>query len=187
MAEDINLLPEISEEEAKKGAQKRTVNTAAIASLLVVAVILLALFGYQLFLAASATRIEAQTRAAEEQILAQARKEATHRLLVEKLEKASQFLANALPYSEGHSLLTNILKKCECTLTEAVFKDDGGLSISGDAGSSSNLEKLVTGLTSEETSEAFGRANMDTLVKQSPDPYKFTIDVKFLKKGLHEQ
>ncbi|MCH7541978.1 hypothetical protein IH981_04370, partial [Patescibacteria group bacterium] len=101
MAQDINLLPEISEAEVKSGAYRRKINFTAVASLLVVAAILLALFGYWLFLAAQSRRIDSQTKEAESVILSQSRKEITRRSLVEKLDEVDKFILGVIPYSEA--------------------------------------------------------------------------------------
>ncbi|MDP2720380.1 MAG: hypothetical protein Q8O75_00255 [bacterium] len=188
MAEDINLLPEVTEEQVKKAGGRRNVNVAAISSLLIVAAILLSLFGYELFLSSSAKRIESQTKAAEENIVSQSRKEITHRLLVGKIEAASQFLASELPYSEGYSQLIEIIKKSGCVLTESTFKSDGALTIIGEAKTSSNLETLINQLTGKEAAKIFDNARLVDLVWDNKNNfYKFTIDVKFLKKGIKPQ
>src|SRR3990167_5526630 len=188
MAEDINLLPEITKEQAKKGGGRRNANVAAISSLLIVAAVLLGLFGYELFLSASAKRIESQTKTEEENIVSQSRKEITHRLLVGKIEAASQFLASELPYSEGYVQMLDIFNKSGCVLTESTFKSDGALTIIGEAKTSNNLETLINQLTSKEATKIFDNARLIDLVWDKKNNfYKFTIDVKFSKKGIKRE
>ena len=187
MAEDINLLPEVTEEQTKKAGGRRNVNVAAISSLLIVAAILLSLFGYELFLSSSAKRVESQTKTAEENIVSQSRKEITHRLLVGKIEAASQFLASELPYSEGYAQVLDIFNKSGAVLTESTFKSDGALTIIGEAKTSSSLETLINQLTGKEAAKIFDDARLVDLVWDKNNFYKFTIDVKFLKKGIRSE
>ena len=186
MAEDINLLPEVTEKEVKKGVYQRTVNMAAIIALLIVAAILLALFGYQFFLASTAKRIDSQTKSAEQEISNQRSKEITRRALVGKLDVANIFLASSTPYSEAMGKILGVFKKSGITLVESTFKGAGQISISGEAKSSNNFGKLVDGLTDEKLSDTFDRVRLVSLTGVEKEPYKFTIDLRFLKKGLME-
>ncbi|MEX0621604.1 MAG: hypothetical protein WD187_01220 [Candidatus Woykebacteria bacterium] len=187
MAEDINLIPkEVTQKEETKGSINRTVNMAAIISLLVVAALLLALFGYQFFLSASSKRIENQTKEAEEQILAQSSKEISYRALVGKLEETSKFLSSQLNYSEAYGKLLKIFKDSGVVITDTEFKNDGNFSVSGDAKSSSNFGKLVDGLTDEQFKEDFDMVTLVSITKIEGEPYKFTVEFKVLKKGLFE-
>jgi hypothetical protein len=188
MAEDINLLPqEAAEKETKKGTYNRTVNIAAIVSLLVVAAILLGLFGYQLFLSTTIKRIDSQTKEAEQNILDQSRKEITHRALVEKLEDASKFLSSQLRYSSDYKIIINVLKKSKATLTEGKLDNDGSFSVTGEAKSSRNLQKFINGLTSTGVNDDLNEVRLVSLTKIPKEPYKFVIDYKVLKKGLLEE
>ena len=187
MAEDINLLPqEADEKEVKKGSYNRTINIAAIVSLLVVAALLIGLFGYQLLLASSSKRIDYQTQDAEQSILDQSGKEITHRALVEKLDDASKFLSSRLPFSDSYTIILDVLKKSGAVLTDGKLNNDGTFTISGDAKSSKNLEKLINSLTDSSVRSAIDDIKLVSLTKIPTEPYKFTIDYKFLKKGLFE-
>lgn len=187
MAEDINLLPqEAVEKEVKKGSYNRTINIAAIVSLLVVAALLIGLFGYQLLLASFSKRIDSQTQDAEQSILDQSSKEITHRALVEKLDDASKFLASRLPFSDSYTIILDVLKKSGAVLTDGKLNNDGTFTISGDAKSSENLEKLINSLTDSSVRSAIDDIKLVSLTKIPTEPYKFTIDYKFLKKGLFE-
>ena len=149
MAAGIELLPEGTEEEAKKGVYKRSVNVIAIVSLLIVAAVLFGLFGYQMFLSASARSIETKTKDAEQQILSQSGKEATRRLLVDKLETTSNFLSSQLVYSEGFKEILSILNKSGAKLTNSEFGSDGVFRIIGKSKNSKVLGKLIGGLIDE--------------------------------------
>ena len=189
MAAGIELLPEGTEEEAKKGVYKRSVNVIAIVSLLIVAAVLFGLFGYQLFLSASARSIETRTKDAEQQILSQSGKEATHRLLVDKLETTSNFLSSQLVYSEGFKEILSILNKSGAKLTNSEFGSDGVFRIVGKSKNSKVLGKLIGGLINEARAGTFDQVELVDLSKEDSEedraePYVFTIDMKFLKKGL---
>ncbi|HEX7456530.1 MAG TPA: hypothetical protein VF303_03625 [Candidatus Nanoarchaeia archaeon] len=197
MAQGIELLPEIAVGETEKGVYKRSVNIVAIVALLIAAAILFGLFGYQFFLTSTVKRIETQTRAAEKKILSASRKEITHRLLVDKLDKAEEFLSSQLPHSEGFKELINVLKSSGAILTESKFENNGTLTITGEAVNSKILSKLVAGLTNEDVADTFGDVKLVSLTKEKVSkgckekpkealPYIFTIDVKFLKKGIQE-
>lgn len=189
MAAGIELLPEGTEKEAKKGVYKRSVNVIAIVSLLIVAAVLFGLFGYQLFLSASARSIETKTKDAEQQILSQSGKEATHRLLVDKLETTSNFLSSQLVYSEGFKEILSILNKSGAKLTNSEFGSDGVFRIIGKSKNSKVLGKLIGGLINEARAGTFDQVELVDLSKEDSEedkaePYVFTIDMKFLKKGL---
>lgn len=189
MAAGIELLPEGTEEEAKKGVYKRSVNVIAIVSLLIVAAVLFGLFGYQMFLSASARSINTKTKDAEQQILSQSGKEATHRLLVDKLETTSNFLSSQLVYSEGFKEILSILNKSGAKLTSSEFGSDGVFRIIGKSKNSKVLGKLIGGLINEARVATFGQVELVDLSKEDneedkAEPYVFTIDMKFLKKGL---
>lgn len=189
MAAGIELLPEGTEEEAKKGVYKRSVNVIAIVSLLIVAAVLFGLFGYQMFLSASARSIETKTKDAEQQILSQSGKEATRRLLVDKLETTSNFLSSQLVYSEGFKEILSILNKSGAKLTNSEFGSDGVFRIIGKSKNSKVLGKLIGGLIDEARVGTFDQVELVDLSKEASEedkaePYVFTIDMKFLKKGL---
>ena len=184
MAEGIEFLPDEKERKLKVPDYKRFVNVGAIASLLVIATMLFGLFGYQFYIGSSAKRIEAQTAAAEQDILAQSRKEITHRLLVDKLEEASKFITAQLPYSDGYKKIIDILKKSGAVLVGGELANTGTFTIIGNATNATVLDKVKKGLTGEETADTFDQVKLVSLTKEKGEPYVFTIDVRFLKKGI---
>ncbi len=187
MAAGIELLPETTEEEAKQGVYKRSVNVIAIVSLLIVAAILFGLFGYQMFLSTSAKSIETKTKEAESIILSeeQSRKEVTHRLLVDKLDATSNFLSSQLVYSEGFEEILSILHKSGANLISSEFSSSGVFRIIGKSKNSKILGKLISGLINEARADTFDKVELIDLSKEDKgEPYVFTIDMKFLKKGL---
>ena len=184
MAEGIEFLPDEKERKLKVPDYKRFVNVGAIASLLVIATILFGLFGYQFYMGSSAKRIEAQTAAAEQDILAQSRKEITHRLLVDKLEKASGVITAQLPYSEGYKKIIDILKKSGAVLVGGELANTGTFTIVGNATNAAVLDKVKKGLTAEDMADTFDQVKLVSLTKEKGEPYVFTIDVRFLKKGI---
>ena len=193
MAQDINLLPEITEEEVRKSAYTRRVNFVAIASLLVVGTILLAVFGYWLFLAANSERLKVQTKNAEEQILSPSltRKEITRRSLIERLNEAGQFIASVVPYSESIDKIIKFFSVSKVSLTENEFKDSGDLTLIGEFDSPSHFKTLTDKFTSEGETVNFGSVTLVSLTKEELDEktgkegnYIFNLGMKYLKKGV---
>ena len=184
MAEGIEFLPDEKERKLKTYDYKRFVNVGAIVSLLIIATVLFGLFGYQFYIGSSAKRIEAQTAAAEQDILSQSRKEITHRLLVDKLEEASKFITAQLPYSDGYKKIIDILKKSGAVLVGGELANTGTFTIVGNATNSTVLDKVKKGLTGQDMADTFDQVKLVSLTKEKGEPYVFTIDVRFLKKGL---
>ncbi len=186
MAAGIEFLPKTIEEEAKQGVYKRSVNVVAIVSLLIVAAILAALFGYQMFLSTSAGSIETKTKEAEDIILSeeQNRKEVTHRLLVDKLDATSNFLSSQLVYSEGFKEILSIFRKSGANWISSEFNSNGVFRIIGKSKNSKILGKLIGGLINESRADTFDMVELVDLTKEKGEPYIFSIDMKFLKKGL---
>ncbi len=184
MAEGIEFLPDEKQRKLKVPDYKRFVNVGAITSLLVLATILFGLFGYQFYIGSSAKRIEAQTAAAEQDILSQTRKEITHRLLVGKLEEASKFITAQLPYSDGYKKIIDILKKSGAVLVGGELANTGTFTVVGNAANATVLDKVKKGLTAGDMADTFDQVKLVSLTKEKGEPYVFTIDVRFLKKGL---
>ena len=193
MAQDINLLPEITEEEVRKSTYTRRVNFVAIASLLVIGTILLAVFGYWLFLAANSERLKVQTKNAEEQILSPSltRKEITRRSLVERLNKAGQFIASVVPYSESIDKIIKFFSASKVSLTENEFKDSGDQTLIGEFVSPSHFKTLTDKFISEGETENFDNVTLVSLTKEELDEktgkegnYIFNLGMKYLKKGI---
>ena len=193
MAQDINLLPEITEEEVRKSTYTRRVNFVAIASLLVIGTILLAVFGYWLFLAANSERLKVQTKNAEEQILSPSltRKEITRRSLVERLNEAGQFVSSVIPYSESIDKIIKFFSASKVSLTENEFKDSGDQTLIGEFVSPSHFKTLTDKFISEGEVENFGGVTLVSLTKEELDEktgkegnYIFNLGMKYLKKGI---
>jgi len=188
MAQDINLMPqEAVQTKESKTSHTKSINVYAITVLLIAAAILISLFGYQLFLSAQGKRVATQTKQAEEEVLSQSAKEISRRALVEKIDVSSAFLNQRLKYSEAYKIILDIVKKSGVTLTEGSLQNDGSLSLSGESKSSANLKKLVAGLTSEDLKSDLEKIELVNLTKEKGEAYKFTIDYKYLKKGLLEK
>lgn len=185
MAQDIDLMPpEATKKEKTTSSINRTVNVTAIVSLLAVATILLGLFGYQLFLASSAVRIDSQTKDAEEQILDQASKEITHRALVSKLDDTANFLNSRLLFAESYKIVLDVLKKSGAVVTGGELNNDGTFTIIGDAKSTKVFRSLVNALNDEKFTEDLENMKLVSLTKIPEEPYKFMIEYKVLKRGL---
>lgn len=188
MAEDINLMPrEAVQTKENKTSYTKSINVYAITVLLVAAAILIGLFGYQIFLSAQSKRIAVQTKQAEEEILSESAKEISRRALVEKIDVSSAFLNQRLKYSESYKIILNIVKSSGVVLTEGSMQNDGSFTLSGEAKSSASFKKLVDGLTSDDLKSDLEKVELVNLSKEKEEPYKFTIDYKYLKKGLLEK
>lgn len=185
MAQDIDLMPqEAAKNEKNAGSINRNVNVAAIVSLLVVAAVLLGLFGYQLFLASSAARIDSQTKDAEKKILDQVSKEITHRALVSKLDDTTNFLNSRLLFAESYKIVLNVLKKSGAIVTGGELNNDGTFTIIGDAKSTKVFRSLVNALNDEKLTQDLENIELVSLTKIPEEPYKFMIEYKVLKRGL---
>ena len=188
--QDINLFAEVAQEQAKSGVFRRKINMAAIAALLLTAAAIAALFGYWLFLVSASTRIASQTKDAESEITSRANtdKEITRRALVAKLSDARNFLAGVARFSIGFDKLIATFKDSGASLKDATLKNDGKVTITGEAGSSDAFGKMVDKLTSEELSATFGQVKLTALTFEgAKNSYTFAIDMKFLKKGFPEE
>ena len=189
MAPDIDLLPEITEEEVKKNAYTRKVNFAAITSLLVVGAILLGLFGYWGFLAANSQRLKSQIGSAEQDILSQSRKEVTRRSLFGRLEEAAKFVTSVFPYSEGVDKIIKFASSSKIELTNKEFDERGNMQITGKFVKPTDFNSLINKFTAEKESDTFGAVTLISLSKgedeeDSSGDFVFTIGIKYLKVGL---
>jgi len=184
---DINLITGIAEEEVKTGGYRRKINVVVIAILLLVAVVIACLFGYWLYLISWGTRIESQTKSAQDEISSKEnqRKEITRRALVVKVDEAQKFLSSTVPFSISLDKLIGLLKDSGSTLDSSKFTNDGKMTVGGEAPASDNFGKLVDGLTNEQLAKTFGNVNLTSLTFTEDKPfYTFTIDLRFLEKGL---
>ena len=185
MAQDIDLMPqEAVQKEITKGLLNKNVNVAAIVSLLIIASVLAALFGWQLFLASSAQRIDSQTKDAQDLVIAQAAKEITHRALVEKLDDTKKFLDSRLLFASSYQTVLDVIKISGAILTESTLKNDGTFTISGDAKTTKIFNKVVSAFNDEKLNEDLKNIKLITLTKIPKEPYRFTIEYEALKKGL---
>jgi len=190
MAPEINLLPELPEEEIKRSAYTRRVNFAAITALLVVGALLLGVFGYWLFLAANVERLQNQTENAEQEIIEQNRKEITRRSLVGRLEGAKDFVSSVIPYSGAVDKVLQFFKGSEVGIRGTDFKEDGDISIQGDFRDTGRFNSLASKFISEKEADTFASVTLVSLTREEdeetgePGDYVFTLGVNFLKKGL---
>ena len=184
MAQEINLVPEIAEEEIKKGVYKRKGNLVAIVSLLVVIAITLGFFGVELLLFGWSEKIDSDTKTAKEEILDQKATDITHRSLVDKLQKAADFLSSRVSYTLGFSTLVDILENSDTVLKESDFASNGIVTVTGEAASSTQLGKILEMFS---TSSTFSAARVSSLTGGAGKPYTFTVDFRFNKKGLAQE
>ena len=181
MAQEINLVPEIAEEEIKKGVYRQKSNVAALVSLVIVVAIILGLFGAQLLLLFLEKRTDSDTQKARDAISAQKDKDITRRSLVEKLTKAQEFLALRSPYSVGFGSLIKLAADSNLILKETKFEESGIVTVTGEAASSAELAKLITSLDAASFTKNFAEAQLVSLTGSSGKPYTITLDFRFLK------
>ena len=176
---EINLVPEIAQEEIKKGVYRRKSNIAAIVSLVVIGVIIGSLFAAQLALFVWGNKVESDTKTAEDIILSEKEKYITRNSLVDKLKKAESFLAARVPYSAGFTELAAVLKDTNVVLKQADFGEDDLVTVSGEAANSTDLDKLISVLVSDKTKKTFGAVQLVSLTGTKENPYTFTVDFRF--------
>src|SRR3990172_1971002 len=95
----INLLPQLTEKEIKAGVYRRKINIAALASVGLIGIIIVALFSYQLFLTFRANNIEERTNKATSQIVENKDTEILNRSLKEKVTQLQTILTSEIPTS----------------------------------------------------------------------------------------
>lgn len=185
MAQGINLLPEIGEEQKKKINIKRKINVLAITALLAVAIILFGLFSYQLFLQTSRTRIQRESKNLESQILEKSALEISQRSLVDKLNEIDKILSEAIPISSAVANIRSLSQKSAgVTVTSIDVKADGDVTVTLSSGSSTAIETFIETLISEGVKPIFDEATLTNLSREKGDPFSFTIDMDFQPRGL---
>ena len=60
----------------------------------------------------------------------------------------------------------------------------GTFTVVGNAANATVLDKVKKGLTAGDMADTFDQVKLVSLTKEKGEPYVFTIDVRFLKKGL---
>lgn len=183
MAQEINLLPQLTEKEVSREVYKKKVNVSAIAALLGVVVILLGLFSYQLFLQTSRTRVDREAKNIEDQIQQQQTKEISQRALVDKLNQIEKLLNEAPPVSSAVANVLKLSKEGNISLSQVSVKSDGDVQVAGTSTTSTLLGKFFKALADVDE-KIFAKINLSNLSKEAGEPYQFTIDMDFQLKGL---
>lgn len=185
MAQSINLLPRITEDQARKEVYKKKINVTSIAALLAVALIFLSLFAYQLFLQTSRSRVDRQSQNIEEEISSQKEKEISQRALIDKLDQIDSLLGSAIPNASAVANISDIAKKSgNISIGNVSIQSDGDVTFGGVATDSKKIEKLIKELISSEERGIFGAITLQNLSREEDEPYNFTINMDFLLKGL---
>jgi len=182
MAQEINLVQEIAEEEIKKGVYKKKLNLATLVFVGTVLAIMLLFFVYWLVLAGSASLINSRTRDAESRILQENRKEITRRALVTKLDEANKLLKTSSPYSLSITKLLTLLNNSKATLSESGITGSE-FRLVGSVRNSSGFKRLADDLNSPEMTEVFADVALTSL-SSSGASYDFVIEARFLPTGL---
>ena len=185
MAQSINLLPKVTEAQARKEVYKKKINVTSISALLAVGLIFLGLFAYQLFLQTSRSRVDRQSQNIEGEISNQREKEISQRALVDKLDQIDSLLSAAIPNASAVANISAIAKKSgDISVDQVSIQADGDITFGGVATNSKKIQKLINELISSEEKGIFGVISLQNLSKEEGEPYKFTIDMDFLLKGL---
>ncbi len=185
MAQSINLLPRVTEAQARKEVYKKKINVTSIAALLAVALVFLGLFAYQLYLQTSRTRVERQSQLKEEEISSQRQKEISQRALIDKLDQIDSLLASNIPNASAVANIADIAKKSgNIAIDQVSIQSDGDITFGGIATDSKKIEKLIKELISSEERGIFGAITLQNLSREEDEPYNFTINMDFLLKGL---
>lgn len=188
MAQGINLLPELTEREARKEVYKRKVNIVSIAVLLSVAVILVGLFAYQLFLQTSRSRAERESENLENQILDQKEKEIAQLALVDKLNQIDKLLNEGVPTASAVATVSDLASGSGgVSITSFKIKSDGDVLLAGTARNSRTLEKFFESLISKNIKATFDNIILINLSGERGKPYDFSIDMDFKPKGIIER
>ncbi len=149
MAQSINLLPQIAEKEVQQGVYKRKVNVVAIVSLLVVASLTLALFGYQLVLSTQSRSLDSQSKQKEELIRAKFELEVKQRALVDKLDAISAYLDKNKSTAKAFKKIVEIANTGKIKLSKVDVGSGGDIIVSGTTVNSTNLGTFIDNLVAE--------------------------------------
>src|SRR3989344_5806972 len=147
MAQSINLLPQIAEQEIQRGVYKKKINLVAIASLLFVGVVAVGLFSYQLFLSTQARSIEAKTKEKEAEISKKAETEIQQRALIDKLEAVRSYLEKNKSTAVAFKKIIELANTGSITLNKVEVNSSGTITIAGSSPTSTNLGSLFDRLT----------------------------------------
>ena len=188
MAQGINLLPELTEQEVKKEFYRRKISVVSIAALLSVAIVLLGIFAYQLFLQTSRSRVEREAKSIEKQILEQQDKEILQRTLVDKLNQIRVILSEAVPISSAVANISNLARESGGISIKSVdLKSDGDVSLAGAASNSRALGRFFNAVISSETQKIFDQIVLNHLSRDKGSPFNFSINMDFKPRGLIEK
>jgi cytoskeletal protein RodZ len=185
MAEDINFLPEQAVEEEQNTSQQKKTNFFSIVSLLVMMGILISLSVYWLFLTISTQNTLFQVDNTEKQISQESRKEIIRRALVDKIDTSGQILSSTTPFSVAIEKITSILSARGIALHDSSLKADSGLTFSMDFSNSADFQAVSDALTNSDLKSVFANVRLFSFKKDSSNlPYTFTVEMKFLSKGI---
>lgn len=187
MESGINLLPQLTEAELKKGVYRRKINMAAFVTLAIVGVIIILLFAYQIFLKLRADSIESQTQAATAKIHEFKDVEIVNLALKQKLDKITDYLTKEIPKSSlveqvGNASVTNPAIK----ITNIQTDEKGKIIVEGTAVNSASFHDWIVNLTNDTGKDYFANIDMTSLSGDRANGYKFVFSMDFLKKGVYK-
>lgn len=185
MESGINLLPEITEKEIKAGVYRRKVNVAAMATLAVVGVIILALISYQVYLSIRATNVENRSKEAEARIRQNSQVEIINLALKQKLDKIKTILEAEIPTSTLIDKVTEASATSQPIALQGMSaQSDGTVTVEGTAVNSSIFKEWAENLTKNSAQPFFSKVQVVSLTGDGSG-YKFQISLSFLKKGVY--
>ncbi len=180
----INLIPELTEKELRNSANKSKANRAAIITLVIIGVIVLALILYRIFLGFQTGSVADQERAAEAKIANYRDVEVSQLTLAQKLTQARTILQQALPGSVALAEVTDAAVKANTIiLKHVVLNDSGTLTIDGLAPNSTIFASWIDNLTTGDAAKDFSRINLVSMVRNELG-YNFSMLMEFNERGL---
>lgn len=189
----INFLPEVAEKEIAAGVYKRKINLVAIASLLVVGLVIFGLISYQLFLSTQANQLQKDTKKAEDRVSKNVKVEITSQALKEKLDKAEKFLKEQVPGSVAISETNDAANtdgdansNPEIILKKLALSSDGKYNVTGFATNSGVFGDWVTKLTNANGQTFFAKINMINFTGSPSIGYNFDFTLDFIKRGVYQ-
>ncbi|MDP2671392.1 MAG: hypothetical protein Q8P13_02910 [bacterium] len=183
--DSINLLPQVAETEIKKDVYKRKISVAAVASLLAVAGIIIALFGYQLFLSARDRTLTAETTEKTAQITSpeNAALEVKQRALIGKLEAITGYLNSNKSTARAFKQIITLASSGQVSLSRVELSSAGAITVAGFASTSSNLGRFFDNLTDEKATVSLEKV-VASSVSLTSNSYQFTVRLNYTKPGL---
>ena len=183
----INLIPDIAEKEIKSGVYKKKTNLVSLIVLGVVAVVIVAILIFQGALALQANNVSNKIEDASTRINKNVQVEIKAQATKEKLDKAEELLASAIPSSTFVQQTVKAAATSQpITITSLSINASGEAVVDGQATNSEVLKQWVANLTAEASKEYFAKVSAVSLTGNPSEGYKFSFKMSFLKEGVYK-